>query len=102
MGWSIHSESFLLVRRTNSLLVCHYSDDECAGDLKCFFFDAPEPVPGCVGPRKSYYDYCWDRPSNYLWEVGNDGVPASAFPLKECEGDCDVSMIFTINVYLYL
>ena len=65
------------------------TDAECEGDLKCFIFDAPEEVPGCVGTRGSWEDYCWERPANYLWTTGNNWVPAEAFPLGECEGDCD-------------
>jgi len=27
--------------------------------------------------------------AHYLWHVGDEGIPASAFPLGACEGDCD-------------
>ena len=49
-----------------------------------------EAVPGCVGNDSSRTDYCYGRPhDNYLWNLGNNGAPDSAFPLGLCEGDCD-------------
>ena len=33
--------------------------------------------------------YALLRPTNYLWVTGNNGSPASAFPLGACDGDCD-------------
>ena len=34
-------------------------------------------------------DFCFQRPVNYLWVTGNNGSPASAFPMGACDGDCD-------------
>ena len=67
------------------------SDDECADHLLCFQRDANDIVPGCIGGAEYELgtDFCFERPPNYLWKFGNNGVPESAFPLGECEGDCD-------------
>ena len=32
-------------------------------------------------------DYCFLPPANYLFSVGNNGVPEEVFPLAECEFD---------------
>ena len=34
-------------------------------------------------------DYCFQLPANYVWRIGNNGVPAERFPLQKCEADCD-------------
>jgi len=64
---------------------------ECAENLFCYQRDANDIVPGCIGGAEdnSGTDFCFERPPNYLWKFGNNGVPESAFPLGECEGDCD-------------
>ena len=73
------------------------SDNDCEGEFVCFQRDAGDPVPGCyVGNGDSlnnHYDYCV-RPqtyvsSNQLAFKGNNGSPSSAFPLEQCQGDCD-------------
>lgn len=48
-----------------------------------------ESVPGCTGNDDTNTDYCFLRPPDYLWKVGNNGAPADAFPLGACDGDCD-------------
>ena len=67
------------------------SDADCEAGLVCFARSTGEAVPGCVGEGDFSLgeDVCFERPANFLWEVGNNGVPAEAFPLKACEGDCD-------------
>jgi hypothetical protein len=35
------------------------------------------------------YNYCIVPLKGWLVKVGNDGAPASKYPLKRCEGDCD-------------
>lgn len=66
------------------------NDDHCEGSLLCFKRDAYEHVPGCAGDGTKGTDYCAERPNeNYLWIMGNNGVPADRFPLGPCEGDCD-------------
>ena len=64
-------------------------DSDCSGDLKCFERSGTEAVPGCEGSGVSAKDYCFEVPEGYLWEMGNDGVPETAFPLGLCQGDCD-------------
>jgi hypothetical protein len=68
--------------------------------LVCFFREAGTPdVPGCDGNadliNQGDDDFCIRPPTpNTLVVRGddtNDGIqfPAGAFPLGECEGDCD-------------
>jgi len=64
-------------------------DSDCSGNLKCFERSGTEAVPGCEGSGVSAKDYCFEVPEGYLWEMGNDGVPETAFPLGLCQGDCD-------------
>ena len=65
----------------------HYQKD----GLNCMQRDNFEAVPGCVGSESDKKtDYCYVRPhNNYLWLAANDGIPASAYPLSVCDGDCD-------------
>jgi hypothetical protein len=64
-------------------------DEECEGGLVCFHRDGGDPVPGCLGGEddNSRTDYCVDPRSLQL--VGNNKHPSSAYPLGECQGDCD-------------
>ena len=90
-------------------------DKDCAGDLICFERKSNEykSVPGCLGGEtdSSGTDYCIRAGASLvtapptsasptispaptpsypsLKKVGNNWDPASAFPLGECEGDCD-------------
>jgi hypothetical protein len=64
-------------------------DSDCSGNLKCFQRSGTEAVPGCEGSGVSAKDYCFEVPSNYLWEFGDNGQPETAFPLGLCQGDCD-------------
>jgi beta-lactamase superfamily II metal-dependent hydrolase len=69
-------------------------DSDCDGTkgLECYERTGTEPVPGCAGRGISGKDYCYtaassgDRATAY---IGNNGSPGSAFPLGECQGDCD-------------
>ncbi|CAJ1965677.1 unnamed protein product [Cylindrotheca closterium] len=69
-------------------------DSDCEHGLICFQRDSNVAVPGCSGglDDASLSDYCI-RPSSSpavpLNLVGNNGIPASAFPLGLCQGDCD-------------
>ena len=70
------------------------NDNECAGNLVCFQRDGNEPVPGCSMGSSSYIgiDFCTDSgdgTSTSLSIKGDNGSPSSAFPLGECQGDCD-------------
>jgi transforming growth factor-beta-induced protein len=64
-------------------------DEDCEGGLVCFQRDGGEPVPGCLGgdDDNSRTDYC--VLNNHLQQVGNNKHPSSAYPLGECQGDCD-------------
>jgi len=77
---------------------------ECAGDLQCRERNGSEPVPGCTGLSSADdgIDFCYDPndDDNYspksskvysgvVKTIGNDGEPASSFPLGWCESDCD-------------
>ncbi|KAL7543207.1 hypothetical protein ACHAXR_012486, partial [Thalassiosira sp. AJA248-18] len=74
-------------------------DAECQPGLYCFLRDANEfaDVPGCTGGSEdaSGDDFCFDRPANYLWRMGNNGLGTLyhniglPISLGVCEGDCD-------------
>ena len=64
-------------------------DADCAGGLLCFERNGLEEVLGCEGSGLDGKDYCFERPENYLWIMGDNGLPQENFPLGNCEGDCD-------------
>lgn len=62
--------------------------------LICFQRDfEPRSVPGCAGDAfqigNGDDDFCIQASSNTLNLRGDNGEPASAFPLGNCQGDCD-------------
>jgi hypothetical protein len=57
--------------------------------LNCFDRSGIESVPGCSGDGVSGKDYCYLPPAGELVLVGNNNDPATAFPLQECQADCD-------------
>lgn len=61
-------------------------DTDCAEGLRCFQRRNTEKVPGCsgIGDRDKYNCY-----HDTLVKAGDNGKPSSAFPLGECQGDCD-------------
>ena len=82
------------------------NDEECATGLTCMQRNGNEAVPGCQGPAKRRKDYCYlmvtpessdpiptplptvSPPTPTLIQLfyaGNDGEPAEAFPLGECQ-----------------
>jgi hypothetical protein len=71
------------------------SDNDCRSGLKCFARSGTQPVPGCAGSGEEGMDYCYDPTSGIpadsttLTKYGNNGIPAEAFPLGRCQGDCD-------------
>jgi predicted ThiF/HesA family dinucleotide-utilizing enzyme len=66
------------------------SDDECFGDLACFQRNGTEAVPGCAGTGTFAQDYCYKTTGTGVFSyVGDEDVPIRAFPLGNCEGDCD-------------
>ncbi|KAI2492348.1 Bacterial protein of unknown function (DUF839) [Fragilaria crotonensis] len=65
-------------------------DDDCFGDLSCFQRTGIEAVPGCSGTGVSGTDYCYKTTGAGVFSyVGDEDVPIRAFPLGNCEGDCD-------------
>ena len=66
-------------------------DSECDTGLKCFHRSGTTSVPGCAGRGYSGSDYCYDPnvAHNELPVEGNNGSPSDAFPLQECQADCD-------------
>lgn len=62
------------------------SDNNCAGELKCFQRSGLDPVPGCSGTGRRHIRYCIsptvlrDYGSSPRWQH---------YPLDLCEGDCD-------------
>ena len=62
--------------------------------LICFQRDfEPRTVPGCNGDAfqvgNGDDDFCIQASANTLNFRGDNGQPASAFPLGNCQGDCD-------------
>ena len=79
------------------------NDEQCEGDLLCFERAGTEAVPGCEGTGEPGVDYCFSRPSeNFLWVMGNNGIPAEAFPLGSCEADCGefVNPHFSMSLWI--
>jgi hypothetical protein len=46
-------------------------------------------VPGCSGTGRTGNDYCTLPAAGHLVLMGDAGLPAGAFPLSRCQGDCD-------------
>eukprot|EP01083_Nonionella_stella_P085797 238025_1 len=70
----------------NNLVECQGdcdSDNNCAGDLKCYqrVGAAPNP-PGCQGTAKYNWDYCYDPTRAFVGDVSVNGNN-----LVECQGD---------------
>lgn len=66
------------------------NDGDCDFGLICYERDDKLPIPGCNGTGQYRWDYCHIAQSNKtLVLMGDDNGPDSAFPLKECHGDCD-------------
>ena len=67
------------------------NDNDCDTGLECFQRDGTTPVPGCAGEGRRNRDYCYDpnAANNELPVVGDNGEPSNAFPLQECQADCD-------------
>lgn len=67
------------------------SSEDCQAGLVCMqgtIFELPASCDG--GDFDLGTNYCYTRPHDtYLWGLGNNGSPASAFPLPVCGGDCD-------------
>lgn len=64
------------------------SDDQCAGDLKCFQRDGHFPIPGCQGLGEWDWDYCYD-PSGSIELDSSIDVHDHPTGIKACHGDCD-------------
>jgi len=86
------------------------SDDQCSGNLKCFFRDgkSDDKVPGCSGSAYGTKDYCYDPslPNNNSGKSSSSSSPTTTeiasstlelrrpdcnrtHPCEICEGDCD-------------
>ena len=71
------------------------NDSECQPGLVCMQRSNYEFVPGCnndTGDKRT--DYCYvpaplDPNLPVVTHVGDNGLPAEAFPLANCQGDCD-------------
>ena len=65
-------------------------DTDCFGNMKCFQRNGTTPVPGCSGTGTPDVDYCYRPAGNStLAYTGDNLAPVRAFPLENCEGDCD-------------
>jgi len=65
------------------------SDLDCDWGLKCYKRSGTESVPGCSAATDLSKNYCYVPPIGQLVRAGDNGYPASAFPLKKCQSDCD-------------
>ena len=69
------------------------SDSDCDNNLICYQREDIEDIPGCYGKGLSGKDYCFLPPANetfiFLVIKGDENEPENAFPLGQCEGDCD-------------
>jgi len=74
------------------------ADIDCAYGLVCFFRGANvTDVPGCDGDASlvgdGSDDFCIEpQEANELVILGDNGQPASNFPLPKCAGDCDLDV----------
>ena len=50
------------------------SDNQCAGDLRCFQREAYEPIPGCAGAGSEGWDYCYDPQDEMDGSDGGTGI----------------------------
>jgi len=65
------------------------SDADCAQDLKCFFTnEGVDTVTGCNGQTEAGRNYCYLPGHIFLIIAGEDQEPESAYPLRQCEGNC--------------
>jgi len=65
------------------------SDADCAQDLKCFFTnEGVDSVTGCSGQMEAERNYCYLPGHIFLIIAGEDQEPESAYPLRQCEGNC--------------
>lgn len=65
------------------------SDADCAQDLKCFFTnEGVDTVTGCNGQIEAGRNYCYLPGHIFLIIAGEDQEPESAYPLRQCEGNC--------------
>lgn len=77
------------------LLDCD-DDSDCEFGLICFQRDIETvDVPGCLGDAATvgdgFDDFCIKpQTDDTLVIVGDEGIPASSFPLGKCQGDCDI------------
>ena len=65
---------------------------QCLSGSVCLPRGIGEKIPGCVGIDISLTDadFCVARDQGYTLDLG--GTPAaSIFPLRACEGDCDLN-----------
>ncbi|KAL3935709.1 MAG: hypothetical protein SGBAC_008824 [Bacillariaceae sp.] len=71
-------------------------DSDCEFGLICFQRDIETvDVPGCLGDAATvgdgFDDFCIKpQTDDTLVIVGDEGIPASSFPLGKCQGDCDI------------
>jgi len=62
------------------------NDSQCKSGLKCFQRSGLTPVPGCTGPGKRDWDYCYDPAGSIALSGGNNN---NAKNLGACSGECD-------------
>lgn len=71
------------------------NDEDCNFGLICLQRNlGTKDVAGCFGDPdvigNGSLDFCIQpQDSSTLVIVGDEGIPASAFPLDQCQGDCD-------------
>jgi hypothetical protein len=68
--------------------------------LVCFQRSGVQAVPGCSGTGTSGNDYCTLPAVGQLVLMGDANIPAGAFPLSRCEGDCDTDADCKVRIPL--
>ena len=75
-------------------------DYDCQYGLVCYQRSSSDlEVPGCNGMPEDSTDYCVQPATNQLVLMGNNGSPSTAFPLGQCEGDCDSDSDCEVRTY---
>jgi hypothetical protein len=91
--------NYILNNTLNLTRCCHISCFIQRG-LVCFQRSGVQAVPSCSGTGRSGDDYCTLPAVGQLVLMGDANMPAGAFPLSRCEGDCDTDADCEVRIPL--
>ena len=75
-------------------------DNHCQYGLVCYQRGSSDlEVPGCNGLPEGSTDYCVQPTTNQLVLMGDNGSPSTAFPLGQCQGDCDSDSDCEVRIF---